>query len=522
MGKQLKTASQIANQRTRFGYNSIEDTSRRRVPMTKPASEALFLTPQKRNRATATARDDRRNFTILAWMVRRHLDNVSRFTPHFRLRSKTKEARDVDAIVQKLMRWHAGRRQFDALGRHGRDETMRMFEACKVLSGDCGLLKVKGWKLQGIEGDRIAKVATTEAQLPAAQLKKVRDCGIEFDESEQRKRFMLCKRTGEKGDGLAFERMVPANEIIFDGYWPERFDSDRGVSPLLTALNEGADVRETWEWLVLKAKASALFGLAFTRKGSDEMLPTQGEAIEEDGAPQNEDGGYARQVSESVKARGLINLDLDEGDDVKEIQSNTPNPNVIGFTRELIRSVLLALDIPFTFYDSLTASFSARIADRNEYEECCEWKRDKNADVLDEVYGQWLFPLWAASDWFGFGKALKAAGISVEEAAATLQWVPAGRPWLDRTNEMSGAILQLAAGATSSPRLCSAYGDDAYALADEQAEYLEYCKSIGLPLLYADSGKAAVQSIMTQAVSGAQNKPENTPPQDVQKGDPNE
>ena len=98
-----------------------------------------------------------------------------------------------------------------------------------------------------------------------------------------------------------------------------------------------------------------------------------------------------------MKSRGIINLDLDPGDEVKEIESKTPNPNMVAFTRELVRSILLALDIPFTFYDSLTASFSARIADRNEYEESCEWKRAKNQDVLAEIY-DWVIPMWAEAD----------------------------------------------------------------------------------------------------------------------------
>jgi capsid protein len=293
--------------------------------------------------------------------------------------------------------------------------------------------------------------------------------------------------------------------MVFDGYWPNRFDANRGVSPLLTALNEAADIRETWEWLVLKAKTAALFGLAFIRKGSDDMAPTSGE--DATAAPTSEASAYSAQLSAAVKSRGIISLDLDEGDDVKEVNSNTPNPTVIPFTRELIRSVLLALDIPFTFYDSLTASFSARIADRNEYEEACEWKRDKNADVLHEVYGDWLFPMWAKADLFGFGKALTTAKLSTDEVAAALRWIPAGRPWLDRTNEMSGHLLAIAAGIESIPEVCAMYGKDAYLIAQEQEAYLS---KAGAPLFYAQGGQMAVQAIM--AAMGGSTQPEAQPP----------
>jgi len=485
MRRNLRTAADVVKgNRYSLSYQSIEDTTRRRPIIRKTTHESEILTPAKRERAAATARDDKRNMSILAWMVRRHLDNVSRFTPHFRIIGDSLEVRDLNRIVKKLLTWHGRRAQFDALGRHGRNEWMRMFEACKVLSGDAGGAKIKGGKLQGIEGDRICKPGAGD--IP----KGVGDDGLQLSPNGERKGFCVCKRT--KG-GMEFERLVPAADMIFDGYWPDRFDANRGVSPLLTALSEAADVRETWEWLVIKAKTSALFGLAFTTTGDDDPMPQSGDDPDDADVPAGEAASYTSQLAASVKARGLISLDLDPGDDVKEIQSSTPNPTVIPFTRELIRSVLLALDIPFTFYDSLTASFSARIADRNEYEESCEWKREKNADVLGEVYGEWLLPMWQVTDKFGFGKALKAAKLDVEEVAAELQWMPAGRAWLDRSGEMTGHILAIAAGVESIPEVCSMYGKDAYEVNAEQAEFL---KNADAPLLYANGGQLAVQAIM--------------------------
>jgi hypothetical protein len=40
----------------------------------------------------------------------------------------------VNDAVGKLLAWHGRKTNFDALKRHGRNEWMRMFEACKVLS----------------------------------------------------------------------------------------------------------------------------------------------------------------------------------------------------------------------------------------------------------------------------------------------------------------------------------------------------------------------------------------------------
>ena len=127
----LRTQADIARGRKySLGYNAVDDTTRRRSVVPKTKNEISVLTPNKRDRASATARDDRRNMTILAWMIRRHLDNVSRFTPTFRLNGDAPEIKTLNQARGKLLRWHSRRRQFDALGRHGRDEWLRMFEAC--------------------------------------------------------------------------------------------------------------------------------------------------------------------------------------------------------------------------------------------------------------------------------------------------------------------------------------------------------------------------------------------------------
>lgn len=492
MTKHLRTAAQVVKgRRYSLGYSAVEDSPRRRPVSRKDVAEGLTLTSRKREIGSATARDDRRNMTILAWMIRRHIGCVSRFTPMFRLsttgRPAAAEIATVNQKVKTLMTWHGKRNQFDALQVMSRDEWMWMFEACKTISGDCGGLRTKGYRRQGIEPDRIRK----DAKSP----KDVSDEGILYNPDGTRKAFSICKRVGSD---FQFEKMAPAENMVFDGYWPERFDSGRGVSPLLTCLNEGADIRETIEYLILKVKGAALRGFAFTRAESDDMAETQGANPTD--VPGSESASYAAQVAAGVKMRGLVNIDLDPGDKFEEIGSNTPNPNVVPLTREMIRGLLLALDIPFTFYDSLTASFSARIADRNEYEEMTEPKREKNIAVLGEIYDVDIFDAWSTADIFGFGKALKAAKLTPEEIAMHLKWAPANRAWLDRSNEMSGNILALAAGLESIPNLAAGYGVDPYELAAEQKEFLETC---GIPLLYAQGGQVPVNDLLKQAREGA-------------------
>jgi len=205
VSKRLRTqAAIVRGSRYSLGYGAVEDSPRRRPVTRRAVSEGLTLNSRKREIGSATARDDRRNMTILAWMIRRHIGCVSRFTPMFRLSARGKPAENEIAVVNQkvktLMTWHGKRAQFDALQVMSRDEWMWMFEACKTISGDCGGLKTKGLRRQGIEPDRIRK----DVKSP----KGVSDEGIEYNQDGTRKSFCVCKRVGSD---FQFERMVPAS-----------------------------------------------------------------------------------------------------------------------------------------------------------------------------------------------------------------------------------------------------------------------------------------------------------------------
>jgi capsid protein len=157
---------------------------------------------------------------------------------------------------------------------------------------------------------------------------------------------------------------------------------------------------------------------------------------------------------------------------------------------------MLALDIPFTALDSSRASFSARIADRAEYEESCEAKRERNADILREIY-EWRFDQWFAED-TELQKLAIAAGYTAERIVNELDFMPAGTPWMDKLTEVKADILSVSLGIESIPRIARRMGLDAYKIGKEQADYLAWAKENGLPIFYANGGQEAVQSILTE------------------------
>ena len=78
-----------------------------------------MLTPTKRSKLLATTQDQLRNHSLVAWMVRKHLDYVSKFHLSFRT-----DKPDVDALVNRIFKWHGRPGNLDFGGRFGRDKLL--------------------------------------------------------------------------------------------------------------------------------------------------------------------------------------------------------------------------------------------------------------------------------------------------------------------------------------------------------------------------------------------------------------
>ena len=69
--------------------------------------------------------------------------------------------------------------------------------------------------------------------------------------------------------------------------------------------------------------------------------------------------------------------------------------------------------------------------------------------------------------------------------------VPAGVPWWDPAKEARGQAMGIAMGVTSPQRVCREVGTDFETNVDEIAAAMEYAKSKGVDLVYADSSAFA-------------------------------
>jgi capsid protein len=471
-----------------FGYNAVEDKGRRQSPKPRVYHESEVLTKLKRRKLQATAQDQARNLSLVAWMVRKHLDYVSKF--HLSFRTDT----ELDALVNRIFRWHGRPENLDYMQRFGRDEFFRMFELEKVLCGDAAILKLPELKLQAIESDEITKGDGAP--------ESVNDSGLVVDEMGRPTHFAICKRNPGTiaGSQYMHDHLEPRENVIFDAYWTRYKSQYRGVSPLSTAINTIQDLHEGFEWNQIKAKMHAIFGVAVMRKDDAG-----------DGGMGGASGATAETASETANANGTtfdidprsVNLiDLNPGEDIKTVESGTPSSEFVEGSYLFIQIAMLALDIPVTFFDSRRSSFSARIADLNEYEVSNDAKRTKNRYVR-QAYSDWVLEqIWndTASPWRLQEVAGKAGFKRLRDVQEEVEWVASGSPWLDKHNQLAGDELGISLGLDNAVDAARRRGGDVFHNIDRQAQVIEYAKARGVPLVTGRTADRTVDDTIRDTV----------------------
>jgi len=348
-------------------YGNVTPNKRRKLPSGKITSEAVQIGRKDRDQSQANAQQQVRDLSLLAWMVRRHLDYVSSFRFNFKTSADEEDTNKValDDYIHSLFNWHAVPDSFDVAARLGREEGFRLFELEKTTAGDAGMLKIPSLLvMQMIESDLIAKPkdgkfnAKGKAQkIPQNVAKNVHpDDGCIYDRTYAGRvdQWCLCSR-GPDGKGLHFDQLVDRTSMIFDGYFTRFSSQTRGVSPLTTALNSCSDIYNGIDLQLAKARIHALFGIAVFRDYSggdwDEEV---GEGAGEEGAA-NPDGTSTVESTELVPDQ-MTMMDFDTNGRVDLLESKTPSAEFRDFIETVARIVLISLDIPYTAYNSAGSS----------------------------------------------------------------------------------------------------------------------------------------------------------------------
>lgn len=514
MAARRSTSQSKAVKPTALEYDATKTTGRRRQPSTTIAAEHVILPEGKRTKLLATAQDQVRNASIAAWMIRRSLDYVSKFKFQFRTGKE-----ELDLLINRLFDWHARPTNFDIAERFGREEMFRMFECEKTLAGDAGMIKLAQKKLQAIESDmmafpRIGKYNATlkkYAGVPSNITGLVqKDTGVVMDPSApgRIKQFCICNR-GHDGSHVSYDHLEDSENLIFDGYFTRFSSQVRGVSPLSTAINTIQDIYEGVDFNLAKAKVHALFGIALMRDyagaGTDqeEVLDLGGASGVSAGTDENLAATTAntygtKQLSTSlqqIKPSEMMLLDMDTKGRIDTIESKTPSTEFREFTGLVIRLALLALDIPYTAYDSSGASFAGMIADQNLYEVSCKSKREKNGWKRRE-YSDWVLGLFYDDPEWNISKVAASNGFkTLRDLQEAIEWVPSGFPWLQKLNEVQGDIKAISVGLDNPIDCCKRRGVDFFQNILKTEQAYEFAKAHNVPLMVGESGQATIEEV---------------------------
>ena len=408
----------------------------------------------------ATTKDQTRNISICAWMFRKHLDYVSQFNFH----ATNKDNEKFNKKLELLWADYSKKDNCDIARRHNLPRIIRMYEAGKVIDGDCGLYKLSDGKLQGIEGSRIAKA------MGGSRDSNINEHGLVLDKFGAVSKYSIVKSIKNR---QVFEKLISYNDLIFDGYFT-RFNQTRGISPLASALNIFQDLYESWEYALLKAKMHAMFGVAIT---SDSVSSTGDGFNQVDsytgGSPTSDtkENGYEFKLKHGLK------LELDPGDKIDTIESKTPSTEFKDYTELMIRVGMLALDIPYTFFDSKQSSFSSMKQDRTEYEQSAKTKKEANQETLNNIAD------WKHQEWIDKGIITEFKNVR----DIKYSWRASGRPWLEELKEVSAADKRVSMGLSSLQLEAKIRGYDWFELMEQREIEQNYLRkhniqtTIGMP-----------------------------------------
>lgn len=449
------TAAAVAGRRA-FSYEAAESSSRlRRTAAPNLRHEDAELPPEARRRLVAESRDLLRNYALAGWMIRRHLDYVATFE----FQSKTGD-RALDRRIESLWTaWATDPDAVDAAAKFSLSDFIRTAEACRVVDGDVGILRLGDGRLQAIESDRIRTPPGGIRNDNPDGPRPIWTHGVKTDDAGRPIAYAICRRA--RPDDLApgaqswtLERIVSAERLTLFGYYP-RFDCTRGISPLAPALADLRDLAEAKAYSLAKMKVSQLFGLALYRNNSDPLGP----------ATVADDAGDALAVD---FGRGPYQLDLDAGDKAEILESHSPAGEFQTWFSTVTASALKALDIPFSFHSENFTNFSGARQAWIQYDLAARQKRRAVEMVLHNLTA------WKLADW-------TAAGLlPALPPGRPWRWIATGVPWIDPLREVQADIQALQGQLTSRTRILAAQGEDWEEIVDELAREKATLEAAGL------------------------------------------
>jgi len=404
------------------GYDAIKTSGKRKAASSVLKHEEEQLKNRDRKALIHTGRDLNRNYAIVAWAVRKHLDYVSTF--EFQSRTGVEE---FDQTLERLVLEWSRPANCDAAARHPFPRMVRMAEARRTLDGDVFFIKRANGTLQPIESDLIQDPPRREPM-------------------ESRDRWFNGCKVNKYGRPLAwglytrstagqyeFSRTLRSSAVIQHAFF-DRFDQVRGISPLAAAFNSFRDTYEGIDFALAKLKVEQLFAMIISQQSDIGV-----------GDHTNTGDGY-----EVDFGKGPIKLELDPGEDAKFLKTDNPGSDTQDFLHLVLGVALKSLDIPFSFYKEDFTNFFGSKAAFMQYERSCIAKRADVQEMLRKI------TVWRLQLWIQDGLIRLPAGMTLGDIP--FEWVALGMPWWDPAKEIKGDLMAIGAGLDNPYRVCKERG----------------------------------------------------------------
>jgi len=440
-----------------LGYDAVDERGRRRPIVVESRREEEILDQNRRSKLNSGSRDLRRNFEVAAWMIRKHLDFVSRF----RFQSRTPDKgfnKELEAFVELVSK----RSAFEITGRHSRERAVRMMEAHRTVDGDILAVKLNDGRVQLVEGDRIRDPM---GAVPVQNGTRWAG-GVRLNAQDAAVSYGVHRR--KIGGGFEWEREVAARNAWLHGYF-DRIDQCRGVSPFSASLARLTHVYEGLEYAHAKAKVQQLLGLLFLREYSPGDVGAIGTttATSADGEEASDDDTDAPRYKVDL-GRGIWSLEMEPGDKAEVLETKHPSNEFQSYTTLAMAIALKSLDIPFSFFDESHTNFHGSLRALHLYIRSAKSKQEDN----QELQSEWVE--WRVAVAIRSGDLQLPSGWTIDDLQC--QFIPDGIPWWDKAKELRGDLIAIGAGLDNPQRSCLERGVDFEENIDRIAEALAYAR----------------------------------------------
>lgn len=445
-------------------YRSGVNSKNRNNVTPDPRSED-HIYAETQDVSLSRAREVLQNYSVLSWMIDKHLDFVSTFDIQF------KTGLDwLDDQLTELLEWWSQAENFDVGRRYSLSHYLRVNDAQKVLAGDMGTLKFEDGRIKAIVSDQIDRpgfgAGSTEGWFRGVKVDPV---------TWEAVRYSIRLRDIRNG-GLSNSFIeVPAEQFYLHAerkYYP---DLIRGISPIANSVNAIQDCYEGMNWHLVKMKVAAMFGIVMFEKSATGGLP-QMATDPNTGLPVKPKKGVKYDVN---MGDGILSMNMEMGEDIKVLESKIPSTETQTYYEVVLLVTLKSLNIPYSFFREDFTNFYGSRGGLLHYLRSCVEPRQANIEFLNHHLK------WRITKWLQSGVIKLPKGYDLHN----LRWqcVPRGFPWWDPSKEIAGIIAAIQAGLMSPQEACLQTGTNYYENIESIKEALDWAKAHNVNPIWAQA-----------------------------------